>query len=195
MDSYRSRKHCFLLYPDDASHVNALKHIERYYNYAYILHDKDTDKEGKLKKEHWHVVVQCQNATYNTAFAKELKIAVNYIQECRNYDAALQYLIHWNEETKYRYDFTEVKGPLKKKLAKILEEEIVPEDQKVTDLITYIISYPGYLSASQLALAACSMDKWSVFRRASSLFLRILDDHNEEYRVKAWEGKTVKYED
>lgn len=190
MDTYRSRKHCLLLYPDDSSHVDALKHIERYYNYAYILHDKDKDKEGKLKKAHWHVVVRFQNATYNTAFAKELGIAINYIQECRNDDAALQYLIHWNEETKEHYDFGDVKGPLRKKLKKLLDDEVVPQSTKAQQIIKYIDS-SGYLSAYQLTMACCELDLWDVFRRSSSLFLRILDDHNEPYTRKSWDGRTV----
>lgn len=185
MNAYRSRKHCLLLYPDDSFHVKAKEYIERYYNYAYILHDKDLKKDSEeLKKEHWHFVVQFQNATYNTALSKELGISLNYIQECRNMDKALEYLIHWNEETKYQYSFSEVKGPLKRNLMKLLESERFSEDDKAKNLIEYIMNYPGYLSATQLALAACSMDKWSVFRRASSLYLRILDDHNEEYKLK-----------
>lgn len=194
MDSYRSRRHCLLLYPDDSTHVKAKEYIERYFNYAYILHDKDKQKDSEeLKKEHWHFVIQFQNAQYNTAVAKELGINPNYIQECRNMDKALEYLIHWNEETKHQYGFSEVKGPLKKKLAKLLEEETVTEDMKAQHLIEYILNYPGYLSASQLALAACHMDRWSAFRRASSIYLRILDDHNEQYAIKEW--KEVKYED
>ena len=183
MDAYRSRKHCLLLYPDDSSHVNALKHIEHYYNYAYILHDKDTDKEGKLKKAHWHVVVQFQNATYNTAFAKELGISVNYIQICRNYDLALQYLIHWNEETKHQYAFDEVKGTLKKRLAKLLVDELVPESEKANHIIDLILSYPGYLSAAKLGAMVCASDNWSTFRRSTSYYLRVLDDHNLPYKI------------
>lgn len=195
MDSYRSRKHCLLLYPEDPSHVNALKHIERYYNYAYILHDKDMNKEGKLKKQHWHVVIQCQNATYNTAFAKELGIAINYIEECRNYDAALKYLVHRDEETKYQYDFKDVKGPLKKKLAKILQDEIVPESEKANDIINMILSHPGYLSAAALGAMVCAVDKWSTFRRSVSFYLRVLDDHNEKYSVDFEQFEKVEYDE
>lgn len=118
---FRSRNFCTLLYPDDSTHKQALEIIKSNFDYAYILHDKDVydediendtgeHKKGDLKKRHWHVVFSnCSgNARTNKSIAKELGLDLNYIQQCRNLDNALLYLIHYNDDDKYQYIITDV---------------------------------------------------------------------------------------
>lgn len=182
MKAYKSRRHCVLLYPEDEKHVKALEHIERYYKYAYIKHDKDANEEtGELKKEHIHVVVEFQNAKYNTAVAKELEITENYIQECRNVENALEYLIHYNEEKKYQYDIAEVKGDLKNKLIKYVRNDKRDEGEKTMELIEYIEAYDGQLTVTKVAKKSAELGLWDVFRRASAIYIRIIDEHNQSY--------------
>lgn len=180
MDSYKSRRHCLLLYPDDPTHVRALDHIEHYYRNCYILHDKDVHADtGELKKPHYHVIVEYNNAKYNTAIAKELGITLNYIQECRNYTSALEYLIHYNEETKYQYPLDDVKGELKAKLIKTLNTDQRSEDDKVMDLIGWINNYSGHLSVTRFAQEAAERGMWDVFRRSAVIYIKIIDEHNQ----------------
>lgn len=103
---FRDRKFCLLLYPEDETHVKALEHIKRNYNYALICHNRDTDENGEIKKAHYHVVIRVdgQNAIWNTSLAKDLEITPNYIQRCRNLDRALMYLTHYNEADKMQYE-------------------------------------------------------------------------------------------
>ena len=112
-ENFRSRKLGLLLYPDDESHVKALEKI-RAYDYGLICHNRDVNKEdGEILKPHYHVVLSLKNAQWATAIAKELGITPNYIQQIRNEEAALAYLIHYNEdEEKQKYDVNEVHGPL-----------------------------------------------------------------------------------
>lgn len=184
MKAYKSRRHCLLLYPEDGTHVKALEYIERHYRYAYIKHDKDVIEEtGELKKEHWHVVVEFQNAKYNTAVAKEMGITDNYIQECRNIENALEYLIHYREETKHQYDIAEVKGDLRNKLIKYMNNDSRDEGEKTVELLDYIESYQGELSVTKVARKSAELGLWDVFRRASAIYIRIIDEHNSRYKA------------
>lgn len=182
MDKFRSRKMCLMLYPDeDITHKKALEHIKNNYDYAYIIHDKDFNEKGELKKSHIHLIVQFQNAKWNTSFAKDIGITSNYIQSIRNYENCLEYLIHYNDENKYQYDIEEVQGNLKKKLKQYLSNDGIDENEKSLSLIDYIESYDGYLSVSEFAKYTCFVGQWDVFRRASSIYLQIILDHNYKY--------------
>lgn len=185
MEKFRSRKVCLMLYPEeDLTHKKALGYIKNNYDYAYIIHDKDFNEVGELKKSHVHVIVQFQNAKWNTAFAEELEITSNYIQPIRNFENCLEYLIHYNDENKYQYEIDEVQGNLKKKLIKYLANDGQDENEKSLSLIDYIENYEGFLSVSNFAKYTCSVGQWDVFRRASGIYLQIIQDHNYKYLKK-----------
>ena len=119
MKNERSLIWCLLLYPEeDLSHKEALKYISNTYECAYIVHDKDTDTHGEIKKAHTHVVVKFPNYRWRTALGEELKITPNYLEKCRNMENALEYLIHFKDTDKFQYNFEDVKGILKNKLKK-----------------------------------------------------------------------------
>ena len=65
MEKFRSRKFCLLLYPnEDKTHKKALEYIKLNYDYALIVHDKDTNENNEIKKAHTHVVVSFSNAKW-----------------------------------------------------------------------------------------------------------------------------------
>lgn len=74
---FRARNFNLVLYPEDETHTKAIEYIERNYDYAIILHDRDCNEYGEIKKEHYHIVLRFKNAKWNTALAEELKITVN----------------------------------------------------------------------------------------------------------------------
>lgn len=181
-NKYRGRVHMLLLYPEDESHVSALKFIEQNYDYAYILHDKDNDEDGVVKKAHWHVVVRFANATWNTAVAKELNIEPNYIQQARNIDNSLLYLLHYNDKDKTQYDFEETKGPLKQRLVQAMNNINKNEGEKVSELFEYIRTYRGHLTVGDFAVYCSVNGYWSEFRRGATIFLKVIDEHNARYQ-------------
>jgi len=185
-NKYRGRKHCLLLYPnEDESHRKAIEYIKLNYDYALIVHDKDFSNDtGEIKKAHTHIVLSCDNAKWNTALATELGITPNYIQQCRNYENALNYLIHYNDDTKYQYSINEVKGNLKQKLEKLLINDKKDENDKSIELIEYIKNYEGVLSVSRFAKYSAEIGMWDVFRRASFIFLKLIEEHNFSYKTK-----------
>ena len=179
-DKYRSTKHALMLYPDDEKHVNALDCIKSY-DYAIILHDKDTDDDGIIKKSHYHVIIRTQNATWNTSLAKEFGITSNYIQRVRNMELALEYLIHYNEENKFQYPIDDVKGSLKKVMVEYINKDGKTEGEKVTILINYI-QEQKHLTITEFSTYCASAGYWDVYRRSANIFINIIKEHNESMR-------------
>lgn len=179
MEKFRSRKFCMLLYPfEDATHKKAIDYIKLNYDYALIEHDQDLNESGETKKSHTHIVVSFANAKWNTAIADELGITLNYIEKCRDMDKALEYLIHYNDDTKHQYDIEEVRGNLKSKLKKILLNDGKDENIKAFELIDYIENYDGPLDEADFFKYACEVGMYDVARRSAYILLRIIDKHN-----------------
>ena len=183
MEKYRSRKFCFILYPqEDETHKKALEYIKLNYDYALIEHNRDKKEDGKIKKAHTHVVISLPNAKWNTALAEEVGLPENYFQKCKSLDNALEYLIHYNDDTKEQYSIDEVQGSLKKKLKKLVLNDGKDENEKVEELIEFIDNTTIELSETQFIRYACSLGYYDVIRRSSAWFIRILDRHNQELR-------------
>lgn len=181
MTKFRSRCFNLLLYPEDWRHFDSHDFILQNYDCACILHDKDLDSDGSIKKSHWHVVIRCKNAVWNTALAKDLGVEDNYIQKCRSLKSSLKYLIHYDNPDKYQYSVDSVEGSLKNKLIRFIQDEEKDEVEKVLDLMCYIEGC-GTVSVSDIALWAAHNGQWDAFRRSASIFMRIVDEHNEEIR-------------
>lgn len=180
MKNERSLIWCLLLYPEEVlTHKEALKYISTTYECAYIVHDKDFDDNGVIKKSHTHIVVKFPNYRWRYALADELKITPNYLEKCRNMENALEYLIHFKDLDKFQYEFENVKGILKNKLKKYIENNGKDENDKVIDLLNYIFEYNGFLSVSNFSLYCASVGKWDVFRRSAVIFIKCIDEHNK----------------
>lgn len=188
-EKYRSRVHMLLLYPDCEEHIKALAKIEQSYDYAMILHNRDywTDEDekkdptktaGLVKKEHWHIVLRFNQAVWSTAICKELGIEHNYIENVKRFDNAIQYLIHYNDTDKAQYSIDEVKGNLKKKLVESINKVEKSEGEKVCELIEYIEKQDYKITLKSFASYCASNGYWAEFRRSASIFIRIIDEHN-----------------
>ncbi len=188
--SFRGRQFRLMLYEDDSTHVKAIEKIKRCYDCAYIRHDMDTYEEdviengslkhveGELKKPHFHVVIKFLNARSSKAIAKDLGITENYLKECNKYREAMEYLIHLNNPEKYLYSIDDVHGSLKKDLVIFLAKHEKDENIKVQTIYSWIEKQPRPLTVTRLAKWCYSNGYWDVFRRSSSIFFRIIDEHN-----------------
>lgn len=181
MSKYNNRCHMVLLYPDNEEHVKAYQHIEKSYDYASILHDKDVTEDGELKKPHWHVLLRFKNSRWSTALCKELGIKENYIEEVKKFNNALQYLIHYNDPDKYQYKIEDVKGNLAIKLKDIINNIEKSEGEKVVELLEYITQRDKPMSVTELASYCAKNGYWSEFRRSGSIFCKILEEHNYRF--------------
>ena len=80
-------------------------------DYAYILHDKDKDKDGNQKKPHWHICIRFKDSVPTESICKWFGITENYINKIRGrFGDALAYLTHKNAPEKYQYLEEEVKS-------------------------------------------------------------------------------------
>lgn len=105
MKNIRSKYYTIELY-EESENIKFEDKIEKIkmYDYAYILHDKDNSKN------HYHCVISFNNYRYINSVSEELEIPINYIEPIRSLDSILMYLIHFNDKSKYQYNFDEVKG-------------------------------------------------------------------------------------
>ena len=192
-EKYRARVHLILLYPENEEHREALDKISKSYDYAGIIHDKDTwteedekenpeHKQGEFKKEHIHIVLRTPNATWNIALCKELGIDEKFCEQAKNIDNALQYLIHYNDADKATYEVNDVFGSLRTKLIESINKVEKSEGEKVVELIAFIRDYEGVLTITEFAEYCARNGYWAEFRRSGAIFVKIIDEHNASFK-------------
>lgn len=160
-----------VLYPDDTNCSNLLDHIVSNYSYRYILHDKDVDENGNLKKPHFHVVWQVPSPRTIESLKKEL--SVPYLENVRTIKKMLQYLTHANEKDKFHYDISDSIGDL------ILLDDVNKEISDISLIMNFISSYKGYLSLSILNKFVLDNGIWSSYRHSSYIMIKTLEEHNK----------------
>lgn len=94
--------------------------LEKYVSikeWAWIVHDKDTNADGTQKPKHFHIVFKTDNAILVSDVAKWFGIGENFVDVPKGRGAffhCVKYLTHENpkeqEKGKYRYDDNEVKA-------------------------------------------------------------------------------------
>ena len=128
MSDKQSRNFLGVLYPDSTTYDcdKVLLRIEDTFSeYAYILHDRDTDENGELKKPHYHVNIKFRSPiTQNSAIKKLITAFSNYggdvvgnfsylgdnpsdsaVQPARGSQASLdRYLCHIGFDNKVQYN-------------------------------------------------------------------------------------------
>ena len=78
--------------------------------YAYILHEKDIEADGSLKKPHYHIYLKFTKRIRYRSIAKKFGIAPNnaLIQSCRNKILSIRYFVHLDDPEKYQYNTDEL---------------------------------------------------------------------------------------
>lgn len=176
---------CVRLYVETESYdpAQVLSNLDSFDQWAYILHDKDTNEDGELKKAHYHVVLRNLNddgkpsATTIGHVASVLGISPQDIQagqnenEARGFKGAIKYLIHNTKasEKKYQYSRDEIKANFN--LDKIFGENFSMAKQ----IIDYIMTYkPPTFSA--LCVWCIENNCWSELRRSQYAFKTIMEE-------------------
>lgn len=131
--NWRNRWFKLVLYPE--SQQSVIDYIKSNMRYAMILHDKDVDSLGELKKPHVHVILNFKSARWCSALADELQINDRFIQKYNGLED-FAYLIHYNNENKYQYPLYDVEGPL----FKYVEKSMVNKDE-LEDTLSDFMSF------------------------------------------------------
>lgn len=108
-DTYRA--FTGVLYRDSESYAcdEVLATLGEYFaEFAWIVHDKDLNENGDLKKEHIHWVGRKKNGSRVETVAKVAGLKVNEIEIVRNFKKMVRYLVHLDTPTKAQYSVDEI---------------------------------------------------------------------------------------
>lgn len=166
-----------ILYTDNLDHIELLKQLTNKYNYAYILHDKDTNDDGTLKKEHIHLLIFFKNARWGSSILKEINIDnTNLIEFRENKANAIQYLIHSNNLNKYQYNIEDIVSDID--ISIYFNKYKDDETKDVSILYDYITNYVGIIYYNQVYYFAVSNNLWSSYRRNYLILKDLIQEHN-----------------
>lgn len=155
-----------ILYKDNLQHLNLLTTLTNKYDYAYILHDKDLDDNGELKKEHFHLLLFFKNARYFSSILKSIEIDnPQLIQKKKDKRLSIRYLIHADSPNKYQYSLDELHTNID--LSLYFNNNVSRETLEVQILYNYILD--NNCSLQSLLYYAINNNLWSTFRRNYSI--------------------------
>lgn len=77
---------------------------------AYILHDKDAEEDGTLKKPHYHVIAKYDGVKTLEQVQQDFSFTgISYIEPVKTFRAMCRYLCHLDEEGKHQYPVDDVR--------------------------------------------------------------------------------------
>lgn len=148
------------LYPDSESYdCETLLSIIRskFIDWAYILHDKDVNENGELKKSHIHWVGRATPRCLSVV-SNFLGLPENDIEVVKNFDNMVMYLIHLNDIDKFQYSPDDVETNLPN-IGQLLRRQ--SEGQIVKDLASAKMQKSWY----DLVQYAVDIDSYDILRR------------------------------
>lgn len=148
------------LYPDSESYdcETLLSTIRsKFIDWAYILHDKDVDEKGELKKSHIHWVGRATPRCLSVV-SNFLGLSENDIEVVKNFDNMVMYLIHLNDIDKFQYSPDDVETNLPN-IGQLLRRQ--SEGQIVKDLASAKMQKSWY----DLVQYAVDLDSYDILRR------------------------------
>lgn len=184
----RSRTFALELYPEDKTHVEKLEYIKKYFEYAYILHNKDIwendeinedtgeikHKKGEKKKEHWHVIIAFKNPRSIDSIKKELEL--KHIETC-NFYAYSRYLIHKDQPQKYQYSKDEIITNMQLRIGNTLKKDYNSQEQDSRILLDHIFEQQGkILTFKMLVEYAIQNDCLTELKKNTYFYKSFCDD-------------------
>ena len=148
------------LYPDSESYdcETLLSTIRsKFIDWAYILHDKDVNENGELKKPHIHWVGRATPRCLSVV-SNFLGLPENDIEVVKNFDNMVMYLIHLNDIDKFQYSPDDVETNLPN-IGQLLRRQ--SEGQIVKDLASAKMQKSWY----DLVQYAVETESYDVLRR------------------------------
>ena len=148
------------LYPDSESYdcEHLLSVIRsKFIDWAYILHDKDVNENGELKKPHIHWVGRATPRCLSVV-SNFLGLPENDIEVVKNFDNMVMYLIHLNDIDKFQYSPDDVETNLPN-IGQLLRRQ--SEGQIVKELASAKMQKSWY----DLVQYAVDIDSYDILRR------------------------------
>lgn len=148
------------LYPDSESYdcETLLSTIRsKFIDWAYILHDKDVNENGELKKPHIHWVGRATPRCLSVV-SNFLGLPENDIEVVKSFDNMVMYLIHLNDIDKFQYSPDDVETNLPN-ISQLLRRQ--SEGQIVKDLASAKMHKSWY----DLVQYAVDINSYDILRR------------------------------
>lgn len=176
------------LYPEDTEHLKILEYIKKYYEYAYILHDKDVwdedkvdddgvtiHKVGDLKKPHYHVILSFKNPRSIDKLKNEL--GLKHLETCNFYFYA-RYLIHKDYPRKFQYTEQEIVTNMELRIHNALKRDYNSQEQDTRILLDFIYNQKNqsYLTLKQLTDYAMENDCLLDLKKNINFYRYFIDD-------------------
>lgn len=174
-NSLDSRTFSIILYETEED-INILEIAKKSYNYAYILHDKDVDEFGEIKKAHYHLILRWNDTKSINALSIELGIPVNRITKIKSFKSSIRYLTHIDYKEKYQYDINNVFTNMD--IQEYFEDNLT-ELQKVK-LIYEIINKEQISNKKHMLHIILEAGLWSEYRRGYNIWKDILTENRIE---------------
>lgn len=180
MAERKSRAFLGVLYPDaenyDCQDVLA-RLADVFTEWAYVLHDADTDENGELKKAHYHWIGKLDSpALLSTVCGgRKLGIPENGVEYCKNWKYSVRYLIHKDDPEKFQYSPDSVTHNID--LQSILagrQAEVV-----AVKAIRQYIKDTHCVSTEQLLDFCLDNGYWSEYRRSFAIWACLMREVKE----------------
>lgn len=164
-----------IIYPEDENFQTYFNYIRKYYTeVTWILHNRDVDENGEIKKEHIHILFKVgENARHLNVIAREIGILPNYLQGI-NKEARLIYFTHKNNPEKTQYKPQEIDGELKN-LAIKLYERSKPEEERYLPILQ-AIQNGKIKDLTQLLCYAIGHGKLEEVKRCQYLLCKVIEE-------------------
>lgn len=146
-------------------------------DYAYILHDKDIDDNGNLKKPHYHLRIFHNTQKTITAWSDLLGVKNNEIQVLENKRRAIRYLIHLDSPNKYQYNMLDIVTNMGI-IDNYFNEDKISEESSIVFIFDYIESIQGYIYLKEVKEYVLQNNYWSAYRRYYTIIKDIILEHN-----------------
>lgn len=174
------------LYPDSESYdcESLLSTIRsKFIDWAYILHDKDVDEKGELKKSHIHWVGRATPRSLSVV-SNFLGLPENDIEVVKNFDNMVMYLIHLNDIDKFQYSPDDVETNLPN-IGQLLRR--LSEGQIVKDLASAKMQKSWY----DLVQYAVDRDSYDILRRNLGVIRLIWEEVQLSDSKRLKDGRVV----
>lgn len=174
------------LYPDSESYdcETLLSTIRsKFIDWAYILHDKDVNENGELKKSHIHWVGRATPRCLSVV-SNFLGLPENDIEVVKNFDNMVMYLIHLNDIDKFQYSPDDVETNLPN-IGQLLRRQ--SEGQVVKDLASAKMHKSWY----DLVQYAVDIDSYDILRRNLGVIRLIWEEVQVSDAKRLEDGRDV----
>lgn len=172
----RTRNVELILYDYDLL-LKKISYLNDKTEYAFILHDKDLNDDGTIKKAHYHLRLFNEDQKSLSAWADYLHVKTNEVEKLDDKKRAIRYLIHFDSPKKYQYDFNNIVHNIID-IDKYFDDNKIDESNQLKYIFDYIDNINGYIYFKEIKSYVLQNNYWSAYRRYYSIIKDVILEHN-----------------